>query len=93
MSFLQLVLSLDKTKEEIILLWRICQFDRYRNISLSLKNVMFVMSVIAQLVLGGVFCGNQSNCRICILIGECWNGVDSLEILEHCRIAWKGWRS
>ena len=29
MSFLQLVLSLDKTKEEIILLWRICQFDRY----------------------------------------------------------------
>ena len=58
MSFLQLVLSLDKTKEEIILLWRICQFDRYRNISLSLKNVMSVMFVemfvIAQLVLGGV---------------------------------------
>ena len=26
---------------------------------------MFVMFVIAQLVLGGVFCGNQSNCRIC----------------------------
>ena len=56
------------------------------------------MSVIAQLVLGGVFCGNQSNCRICricricILIGECWNGVDSLEIQEHCRIAWKGWK-
>ena len=98
MSFLQLVLSLDKTIKEIILLWRICQFDRYRNISLSLKNVMFVMSVIAQLVLGRVFCGNQSNCRncrICILIGECWNGVDSLEILEHCRIyriAWKGWK-
>ena len=83
---------------DLILLWRICQFDRYRNISLSLKNVMFV---IVQLVLGGVFCGNQSNCRncricrICILIGECWNGVDSLEILEileHCRIAWKGWK-
>ena len=37
---------------ELILFWRICQFDRYRNISLSLKNVMFV---IAQLVLGGVF--------------------------------------
>ena len=59
---------------------------------------MSVMFVIAQLVLGGVFCGNQSscrNCRICILIGECWNGVDSLEILEHCRIcriAWKGWK-
>ena len=51
MSFLQLVLSLDKTKEGIILFWRICQFDRYRNISLSLKNVMFV---IVQLVLGGV---------------------------------------
>ena len=56
------------------------------------------MFVIAKLVLGGVFCGNQSNCRICricILIGECWNGVDSLEILEHCRIcriAWKGWK-
>ena len=32
MSFLQLVLSLDKTIKEIILLWRICQFDRYRNI-------------------------------------------------------------
>ena len=56
---------------------------------------MLVMFVIVQLVLGGVFCGNQSNCRICILIGECWNGVDSLEILEHCRIcriAWKGWK-
>ena len=59
--------------------------------------VMFV-TVIAQLVLSGVFCGNQSNCRnyrICILTGECWNGVDSLEILEHCRIcriAWKGWK-
>ena len=40
---------------EIILFWRMCQFDRYRNISLSLKNVMFVeMFVIAQLVLGGV---------------------------------------
>ena len=84
MSFLQLVLSLDKTKEEIILLWRICQFDRYRNISLSLKNVMFVeMFVIAQLVLGGVSVETNQNCRICILAGECWNGVDSLEILEH----------
>ena len=31
MSFLQLVLSLDKTIKEIILFWRICQFDRYRN--------------------------------------------------------------
>ena len=31
MSFLQLVLSFDKTIKEIILLWRICQFDRYRN--------------------------------------------------------------
>ena len=30
---------------EIILFWRICQFDRYRNISLSLKNVMFVKFV------------------------------------------------
>ena len=52
---------------------------------------MFVI-VIAQLVLGGVFCGNQSNCRICrthricILIGECWNGLDSLEILELVQI-------
>ena len=62
---------------------------------------MFVLCIV-QLVLGGVFCGNQSNCRICrncrmcILIGECWNGVDSLEILEHCRIcriAWKGWKT
>ena len=40
---------------DLILFWRICQFDRYRNISLSLKNVMFVeMFVIAQLVLSGV---------------------------------------
>ena len=31
MSFLQLVLSLDKTIKEIILFWRICQFDRYRH--------------------------------------------------------------
>ena len=31
MSFLQLVLSLDKTIKEIILFWRICQFDRYCN--------------------------------------------------------------
>ena len=31
MSFLQLVLSLDKTIKGIILFWRICQFDRYRN--------------------------------------------------------------
>ena len=37
MSFLQLVLSLDKTKEEIILLWRICQFDRYRNTNQEIK--------------------------------------------------------
>ena len=38
MSFLQLVLSLDKTIKEIILLWRICQFDRYRNIDHLFKN-------------------------------------------------------
>ena len=31
MSFLQLVLSLDKTIKGIILFWRIYQFDRYRN--------------------------------------------------------------
>ena len=48
---------------------------------------MFVVCIV-QLVLGGVFCVNQSNCRICricricILIGECCNGVDSLKILE-----------
>ena len=68
--------------------------DRYHNISLSLKNVMFVVCFV-QLVLGGVFCGNQSNCRICricILIGECWNGVDSLEILEFVELPGKaGW--
>ena len=81
--------------EGIILFWRICHldilidtyFDRYHNISLSLKNVMFVECIV-QLVLGGVFCEDQSNyricriCRICILIRECRNGVDSLEILE-----------
>ena len=37
---------------------------------------MFVMFVIVQLALGGVFCGNQSNCRNCRI----------------CRIAWKGWK-
>ena len=92
--------------EEIILFWRICHldifyrytFDRYHNISLSLKNVMFVVCIV-QLVLGGVFCGNQSNCRICricricILIGECWNGVDSLEILELVELPGKAGRS
>ena len=40
------------------------------------------MFVSVQLVLGGVSCGNQSNCRICILIGECCNGVETLEVLE-----------
>ena len=97
MSFLQLVLSLDKDDKgnnsimKNLSTWPISQH-------LPFFEWMFVMSVIAQLVLGGVFCGNQSNCRICricricILIGECWNGVDSLEILEHCRIAWKGWK-
>ena len=60
---------------------------------------MFVMFVIAQLVLGGVFCGNQSNCRICrnyricILIGECWNGVDSLGILEFVELPGEAGRS
>ena len=91
MSFL-----MTRCKGEIILFWRICQFDRYRNISLSLKNVMFVKNVCnCPTGTRWSFCGNQSNCRICricILIGECWNGVDSLEILEHCRIAWKGWK-
>ena len=37
MSFLQLVLSFDKTIKGIILLWRICQFDRYRNTKQSVK--------------------------------------------------------
>ena len=41
MSFLQLVLSLDKTIKEIILLWRICQFDRYRN---NLQNKLHLFS-------------------------------------------------
>ena len=26
------------------------------------------------------FSGNQSNCRICILIGECWNDVEFVEL-------------
>ena len=51
------------------------------------------MFVIAQLVLGGVSVetnrtvGSVENCRICILIRECWNGVDSLEILERVEFA------
>ena len=98
MSFLQLVLSLDKTKDGINSIlenmssWHLPILQHLP----FFEEWMFVeMFVIAQLVLGGVFCGNQSNCRVCILIGECWNGVDSLEILEHCRIcriAWKGWK-
>ena len=45
---------------------------------------MFVVCIV-QLVLGGVSVETNRTgivCRICILIGECWNGVDSLEILE-----------
>ena len=46
------------------------------------------MFVVSQLVLSGVSCGNQPMCRICILIGECCNGVEPwmhwkvLEVLE-----------
>ena len=50
------------------------------------------MFAFIQLVLGGVSCGNQSNCRICILIGECCTGVDSPGDTGICRIAWKGWK-
>ena len=77
---------------EIILFWRIChldifnryEIDRYHNISLSLKNVMFVECLKFVLFnwYSVEFSGNQSNCRICILIGECCTGVESLEILE-----------
>ena len=32
------------------------------------------------------------SCRICILIGECWNGVDSLKMLELVELPGKaGW--
>ena len=53
---------------------------------------MFVECIV-QLVLGGVFCGNQSNCRICILIGEMleWGGFPGGT--GTCRIAWKAGRS
>ena len=35
MSFLQLVLSLDKTFEEIILFWRICHLDIFTDMRLT----------------------------------------------------------
>ena len=55
MSFLQLVTLDDKMQwRDNSILENGVLFDRYCNISLSLKNVMFVMFVIAQLVLGGV---------------------------------------
>ena len=42
MSFLQLVLSLDKTIKEIILLWRICQFDtEHRTQTLLISGLTF----------------------------------------------------
>ena len=55
MSFLQLVLSLDKTKEEIILFWRICQFDRYRNTYHEIEyqlNVQFETGIF-------IYCANN----------------------------------
>ena len=58
-------------------------FDRYRNISLSLKNVMFVVMYCLRLVLNGVSGGNQSVCRICILIEEMLERVESLDTLVH----------
>ena len=45
MSFLQLVLSFDKTIKEIILLWRICQFDRYRNNFLPPNSLDFLQKI------------------------------------------------
>ena len=48
MSFLQLVLSLDKTKDGLILLWRICQFDRYRNTEQGGKfvQIMYMLRIV-----------------------------------------------
>ena len=48
MSFLQLVLSLDKTIKEIILLWRICQFDRYRNNPMDMDEKFLNIKALAK---------------------------------------------
>ena len=60
-----------------------CQRDRYRNISLSLKNEVCsnVLSCI-RLALNGVSGGNQSVCRISILIEEMLEWVESLDTLD-----------
>ena len=76
-------------------------FDRYHNISLSLKNVMSVMFLVCDCSTGTrwsflwkpietvEFCRTH---RICILIGECleWGGFPGGT--GTCRIAWKGWK-
>ena len=63
-------------------------------------NVCSFCNCIVQLVLAGVFCGNQSNCRICrtrricricILIGGMLEWVGIPGDTGTCRIAWKGW--
>ena len=59
-----------RLKELNSILENMSTFDRYRNISLSLKNVMFVVMYCLPLVLNRISGGNQSVCRICILIEE-----------------------
>ena len=61
-------------------------FDRYRNISLSLKNESLYCSQWIQLVLDEVSSGNQSMYRICILIGEMLEWVESLDALETLEV-------
>ena len=67
MSFLQLVLSLDKTKEEIILLWRICQFDRYRNRDYLLKNQRIIVHCDNQAVVAMIN-NSSSSCKNCMYL-------------------------
>ena len=88
MSFLQLVFSLDKTIEGNNSILE--NMSILTNIATSpflwRMNVCNVCNVSTGTRWS--FCGNQSNCRtcricrMCILIGECWNWVDSLDILE-----------
>ena len=62
-------------------------FDRYRNISLSLKVNVCRMSCI-RLALNGVSGGNQSVCRISILIEEMLERVESLDTLDSTGRYW-----
>ena len=64
-------------------------FDRYRNISLSLKMKICRNGLSCiRLVLNEVSGGNQSVCRISILIEEMLEWVESLDTLDSTGRYW-----